>query len=278
MMSAIRDEILIRFDDIFVPVTVRIWQVPKPRFVAICFHEYFGSAQEFEVFALRCVKENISVVAPEAPGRRPSGFFRSSRAYHTAFFMRYFVQICERYQAPKTILVGHGFGGLLCLAAMRARLVKPFALILQNTDISSPDIGGRLVTLAKTLSLLTDSKLSALSDTVLERVREAGFGSFSSRWAKSLIEERDGYFYTRLDPKLGDADFPEIDFKQYFEFLNVKTAIFSREVERDSENSSDFRSKFSGHIKYFPFSSRFAPGFAVTSGAIIRYLDIIDRS
>ena len=273
------ENLLARFGSDLVPVKVDIWTAKKPRMTAICFHEYFGTSEEFHVLGQRCAERDITVVAPALPGRHPSAFFTGRLRYELPTFLSLMLQIAERYQSNKNCLIGHGFGGLLCLAAVRAKLLRPDAIILDEVPLTGSWQASPMQALTHLLSNLSADDPETLSLKILLAAKENGFGQFSPNWAKSLIRPLGGSFRTILDPALATAAWPDFDFTAYLEKCSTETTVFCCDQGTVMPNLVKTAVPLNPNIRIFKYSGPFKPGFAITSYPIINsiFRNIIDK-
>jgi pimeloyl-ACP methyl ester carboxylesterase len=267
-----RDDVLIRIDHHLMPIQVDVWAPDNPKMTAICFHQYFGSTQEFSLLGHHLAERGITLVAPLLPGREPSAFLRGGLRYDLATFLRLFIQVCERYQTTKNCLIGHGFGGLLCLAAARARLVRPHALILQEVPLRGNWRASGLAETTAALAGLADLQAEPLERKMLESVQAQGLGTYSPEWAKSLLRPSASGFRTKLDPQLAAAQWPDFDFTDFLERTEKPTGIY---CDQSGGLMAQFRPTGipnNSNCSLAEYASPFSPGFGATYSQIINVL------
>ena len=269
---------LIRIDHHFIPVQVDVWAPDNPKVTAICFHQYFGTTEEFSLLGQLFAARGITLVAPLLPGRVPSAFLKNGLRYDLATFLRILIQVCERYQTTKNCLIGHGFGGLLCLAAARARLVRPHALVLQDVPLRGNWRDSCVGQTTAALAGLTDTHAEPLERQILATVAAHGLGLYSPQWAKALIRPA-GYGYrTKLDPQLAAAEWPGFDFSAFLEKTKLPTAIFCREPGGIMTHFRQTAIAQNTKCRLFEYESSFLPGVGVTYKEIFELLfsNVID--
>lgn len=267
-----RDDVLIRIDHHFIPVQVDVWAPDNPKMTAICFHQYFGTTEEFSLLGQHFAERGITLVAPLLPGRVPSAFLKDGLRYDLATFLRLLIQVCERYQTTKNCLIGHGFGGLLCLAAARARLVRPHALVLQDVPLRGNWRDSRVGQTTAALASLTDPLADPLERQILATVAAHGLGPYSPQWAKALIRPSGSGYRTKLDPQLAAAEWPDFDFTAFLEQTKLPTAIFCREPGGLMTHFRRTAIAQNAECRLFEYESPVLPGYGVTYSPIIKMI------
>lgn len=273
------ENLLARFGNNLVPVKVDIWSAKKPRMTALGFHQYFGNSQEFDVLGRKCMDQDVTLVVPTFPGRHPSAFLDGQPAYELSTFLSLMMQIAERYQSNKNCLIGHGFGGLLCLAAVRARLLRPDAIILDEVPISGTWHASPIQELTHSLSNLIAGDPDELQSAILGIVEEKGFGPYSPEWAKSMIRPAGNSFRTILDPALALANWPDFNFTGFIEQSAIPISIFGAENGDTMPHLLKTAIALNPNVRIFKYSGPHKPGFDVTSYIILHSIlqSIIDK-
>lgn len=278
-LQHVTESLLARFGSQLAEVKVDIWSAQKPKLTAICFHEYFGGPEEFEALGQRCANHDITVIAPTFPGRYPSAFFTGQLRYELRTFLSLLLQICERYQTSRNCLIGHGFGGLLCLAAVRAKFLRPDALVLDEVPLSGSWQASSMQQVTRALGNLTADDPETLASSILTIAKANGFGPYSVNWAKSLVRPIGDSYGTILDPALATASWPDFDFTAFLEKSTVPTFIYCSQQGEMMPKLVQSAIPANPNARIFTYSGPNKPGFALTSFPIIQTIfgSIIDK-
>lgn len=264
------ERLLTRFGNHLVDVKVDIWSAKKPRMTALGFHQYFGCSQEFDVLGRMCMEHEVTLVVPTFPGRYPSAFLDGQPGYELSTFLSLVMQIAERYQSNKNCLIGHGFGGILCLAAVRARLLRPDAMILDEVPISGSWHASPIQALTRSLSNLNADNPQELQSAILAAVEEKGFGPYSPEWANAMIRPVGNSFRTILDPALALANWQDFNFTGFLEKSKIPLSIFGIDQGDVMPNLLKTAIPLNPNVRIFKYSGPSKPGFSTTSYLILR--------
>lgn len=226
--TRIRENLLLRIGKGFIGVGVDEWPSEAPRLTAIAVHDYAETADEMAPLAACLQADATRFIAPTMPGRAPSAFLGPHYAYDVATMLAVLVALATRYQSQRNCLIGSGAGGLLCLAAVRARLLRPQLLILKDV----PPFGSGL-----------DSRLK---DRLDQRIRQG----------------------EKFDPQLARIEWPAYNFEDYFSATKVPTICFAAKGSAVQQKFANLADSISPAVKILQHTSPETGGILPLCGHI----------
>ena len=191
--------------DLFVDVSVRIWQAENAKSSVVCVHGFAGTSNDFAPLAETLVKSGISVIAPDMFGRGNSTFFLDASLY-TLRIQLLALEITKRYQMTNNCFLGTSWGGLMTLAYVASIGWETNGVILNDCPIqANSTVQGLRAQLSKEALQVFETREEAAQYVLSSRAMDFLDGPWRARFIESRILKVADKWRLNYDPALADT-------------------------------------------------------------------------
>jgi len=134
-VAVIRRQLMMQIRQDYVPVSVLIFEPPKPFGTVFCLHDFHGVGADFEILGRFLAENRFRVVCPDMPGRGQSGVMPDPQRYTPSTYMAVLMAVVEKFATRRIVLLGKGWGGLLHLLLIKRMQFKLSGLILADVPL-----------------------------------------------------------------------------------------------------------------------------------------------
>ena len=198
--EALTQEILIRLDDRYAAMFVRIWRpAGTPRATVFCLHGFTGNGADFDYLATFLCRNGFLVICPDLLGRGRSAYLGSG--YDINVYSKCLRALGE-FAGTENHFIGTSWGGTILLLFLHMTRSKAAKIVLNDVPmLGGPKVDAMRNEVMKESTLAFETRAAAknyLSATraVMGPVEEAVF----SRYVENRIAASQDGFRLAYDP------------------------------------------------------------------------------
>jgi pimeloyl-ACP methyl ester carboxylesterase len=141
-VEALTQEILIRVEDRYAAMFVRIWRpaAAPPRGTVFCLHSFTGNGSDFDYLAAFLCRNGYLVICPDMPGRGRSGYLEKGADYNSGLYLKCLRALGE-FAGKENHFIGNAWGGSTILLFLYLTGAKAAKVVLNDV----PMRGGKAV-------------------------------------------------------------------------------------------------------------------------------------
>ncbi|RWE34082.1 MAG: alpha/beta hydrolase [Mesorhizobium sp.] len=198
--EALTQEILIRLEDRYAAMFVRIWRpAGTPRATVFCLHGFTGNGADFDYLATFLCRNGFLVICPDLLGRGRSAYLGSG--YDINLYSKCLRALGD-FAGTENHFIGTSWGGTILLLFLQMTRSKASKVILNEVPmLGGPKVDAMRNEVLKESALAFPTRAAArdylnASRGVMGRVEDAVF----SRYVENRIASGPGGFRLAYDP------------------------------------------------------------------------------
>lgn len=198
--EALTQEILIRLDDRYAAMFVRIWRpAGTPRATVFCLHGFTGNGADFDYLATFLCRNGFLVICPDLLGRGRSAYLGSG--YDINVYSKCMRALGE-FAGTENHFIGTSWGGTILLLFMHMTRSKAAKIVLNDVPmLGGPKVDAMRNEVMKESTLVFETHAAAkdylgATRAVMGSVEEAVF----NRYVENRISASQDGFRLAYDP------------------------------------------------------------------------------